>query len=91
MTNEPLRTTLAPGNYLYCACGKSADNPFCNGSHHGTGIKPVFFEVKKERKMSLCTCKMTKTPPYCDLSHEGMDSGGNGKVEKKVRQKEMIS
>lgn len=90
VTNEPLKTTLAPGNYLYCACGKSADNPFCNGSHHGTGVKPVFFEVKKERKMSLCTCKMTKTPPYCDLSHEGMESE-NGKVEqKKVKQKEMV-
>ena len=90
VTNEPLKTTLAPGNYLYCACGKSADNPFCNGSHHGTGIKPIFFEVKKERKMSLCTCKMTKTPPYCDLSHEGMENG-NGKIEqKKANQKELI-
>ncbi len=89
--NEPLKTTLAPGNYLYCACGKSSDNPFCNGSHHGTGIKPVFFEVKKERKMSLCTCKMTKTPPYCDLSHEGMDSADNKVEQMKAPQKEMVS
>ena len=69
---EPLKTTLTPGKYLYCACGKSADNPFCNGSHHGTGMKPVFFEIQKERKISLCTCKLTKTPPYCDNSHEKM-------------------
>jgi len=68
----PLKTTLQPGKYLYCACGKSADNPFCNGSHHGTGMKPVFFEIQKERKISLCTCKQTKTPPYCDNSHEKM-------------------
>jgi len=88
VSNEPLKTTLEPGNYLYCACGKSADNPFCNGAHHGTGIKPVFFEVKKTRKMSLCTCKLTKTPPYCDNSHEGME--GSVVEKKRVLKKEKV-
>jgi CDGSH-type Zn-finger protein len=64
---------LEQGKYLWCACGMSKDNPFCNGSHHGTSVKPVYFEVKKKRKMSLCTCKLTKTPPYCDGAHKFVD------------------
>ena len=73
ITNKPVKMELEPGQYLWCACGMSADNPFCNGSHHGTGVKPVYFEVEKKRKMSLCTCKLTKTPPYCDQSHRQME------------------
>lgn len=66
---EPLNTKLTAGHYLYCQCGYSSDQPFCNGSHQGSKVKPLRFEVKSERKVSLCTCKLTKTPPYCDNSH----------------------
>ena len=67
---EPLKTTLEAGTYLYCQCGYSADQPWCNGSHHGSKFKPMVIEVEKARKASICTCKLTKTPPYCDNSHE---------------------
>ncbi len=67
---EPLKTTLEAGTYLYCQCGYSANQPWCNGSHHGTKFKPMLVEIKKERKASICTCKLTKSPPYCDNSHE---------------------
>lgn len=66
---EPLKTTLEPGTYLYCQCGYSSDQPFCNGGHHGTKFKPMVIDVEKSRKVSLCTCKLTNTPPYCDDSH----------------------
>lgn len=69
---EPLRTTLKEGTYLYCACGYSADQPWCNGSHHGTKVKPMILDIKSERKVSICTCKQTKTPPYCDDSHKSL-------------------
>jgi len=69
-TKEPLRTELEAGKYLWCSCGMSADQPYCNGQHNGTKNKPVFFEVEKKRKVSLCTCKLTKMPPYCDGAHE---------------------
>ncbi len=71
---EPLRTELEAGTYLYCQCGYSSDQPFCNGSHHGTKHKPMLVEIEKKRKVSLCTCKMTKTPPYCDDSHLAQDT-----------------
>jgi sterol desaturase/sphingolipid hydroxylase (fatty acid hydroxylase superfamily)/CDGSH-type Zn-finger protein len=66
---EPFQQELKAGTYLYCQCGYSRDQPFCNGFHNGTKKKPLLFEVKSERKVSLCTCKLTKTPPYCDNSH----------------------
>ena len=65
----PFQGILKKGEYLYCQCGKSTDQPFCNGFHHGSKIKPLKFEVKKDAKVSLCQCKLTKTPPYCDNSH----------------------
>ena len=67
--SEPLRTELEPGTYLYCQCGFSKDQPFCNGSHHGSKFKPMVVDIDKKRKVSLCTCKLTKTPPFCDDSH----------------------
>ncbi len=70
---EPLRTTLEAGSYLYCQCGYSSEQPFCNGAHHGSKFKPLVLDIKKSTKVSLCTCKLSKTPPYCDNSHLKMD------------------
>jgi len=80
--NEPLQIELEAGKHLYCVCGMSKNNPFCNGSHHGTTNKPILFELKKKRKVSICTCKMTKTPPYCDMSHEAMDMPSVGNLKR---------
>ncbi|MCL4149920.1 UNVERIFIED_CONTAM: hypothetical protein GTU68_063641 [Idotea baltica] len=59
----------AERNYLWCQCGKSKNQPFCDGSHHGSKIKPLLFTVKKDSCPKLCNCKLTKSPPYCDNSH----------------------
>ena len=67
---EPLKTKLATGTYLYCQCGYSSEQPWCNGSHHGTKIKPLIVDIANERNVSICTCKLTKSPPYCDDSHK---------------------
>ena len=55
--------------YLWCQCGKSKTQPFCDGSHHGSKVKPLLFEAAKQGKARLCNCKGTKNPPYCDGSH----------------------
>lgn len=53
----------------WCACGLSANQPFCDGSHRSTDFVPVIFEAEKDGKVFLCTCKQTKNPPFCDGSH----------------------
>jgi sterol desaturase/sphingolipid hydroxylase (fatty acid hydroxylase superfamily)/CDGSH-type Zn-finger protein len=68
--NEPVQVHLQKGEkYLWCQCGLSKNQPFCDGTHHGTQHKPVLFEVKKDGNYKLCNCKISKAGPFCDNSH----------------------
>jgi CDGSH-type Zn-finger protein/quercetin dioxygenase-like cupin family protein len=58
--------------YSWCACGRSANQPFCDGSHAGTDFKPVLFEAKQDEDVLFCGCKHTATPPFCDGSHNNL-------------------
>ncbi len=69
---EPAVLTLDPGTYYWCSCGRSQNQPFCDGSHEGTGFEPVAFEISELKQVALCQCKRTSTPPYCDGSHKNM-------------------
>jgi CDGSH-type Zn-finger protein len=71
MTN-PFITDLEPGTYYWCACGKTKTQPYCDGSHEGTGNSPVEFNVTDKKQVALCNCGKTSTPPYCDGSHENL-------------------
>jgi len=65
----PIQVELEPGEYWWCACGRSQTQPFCDGAHAGTGIEPVRFEMQEKGSVYLCGCKLTATPPYCDGAH----------------------
>jgi CDGSH-type Zn-finger protein len=65
----PYEVELEPGTYWWCACGRSKDQPFCDGSHEGTGFAPVELKVEKKQTYWLCGCKATKDQPHCDGSH----------------------
>lgn len=67
---SPYARTLQPGTYWWCACGRSQTQPFCDGSHKGTGIEPVKYEVKETKQVYLCGCKHSRTQPLCDGSHK---------------------
>jgi glutamate synthase domain-containing protein 2/CDGSH-type Zn-finger protein len=74
---EPVKVTLGAGStYYWCACGRSASQPYCDGSHRGTGIEPLRFEAAESGDAWLCQCKRTGSPPYCDGTHGslGQDS-----------------
>lgn len=55
--------------YYWCACGRSASQPFCDGSHKVTSFTPVAFTAEKSETVHLCGCKHTKNPPFCDGTH----------------------
>lgn len=66
---SPYPVDLAPGDYWWCACGQSKNQPFCDGSHKGSAFTPVKFTVGAAEKKWLCGCKHTGTPPFCDGTH----------------------
>jgi CDGSH iron-sulfur domain-containing protein 3 len=67
---SPYAVELNEGRtYHWCACGRSKNQPFCDGSHQGTGIEPVAFTAEKSGTAYLCGCKHTANQPYCDGAH----------------------
>ena len=71
--NGPFRVALEEGKkYAWCACGKSADQPFCDGAHRGTGITPVVFTADETTTTYLCGCKETGSSPFCDGTHSSL-------------------
>jgi CDGSH iron-sulfur domain-containing protein 3 len=59
----------AKKTYFWCACGRSANQPFCDGSHKGTEFTPVKFEATESGTVYLCGCKHTADRPFCDGTH----------------------
>ncbi len=55
--------------YFWCACGRSANQPFCDSSHKGTGFMPVRFVADESATVYLCGCKRTGKRPRCDGTH----------------------
>ncbi|MFC2176269.1 CDGSH iron-sulfur domain-containing protein [Bacteroidota bacterium] len=66
---SPYVKDLEPGKYAWCACGKSSKQPYCDGSHKGTGFSPVIEEITEAKRVAWCGCKQTSGKPYCDGTH----------------------
>ena len=68
--NEPYAVEVEKGKtYYWCACGRSKNQPFCDGSHEGTSFQPVAFTAEKTDTVYLCGCKKTGNQPFCDGTH----------------------
>lgn len=67
---EPVAVEVTEGKtYFWCACGKSAKQPFCDGSHKGSDFEPVKYTAEKSGKVFFCGCKHSAKAPLCDGSH----------------------
>ena len=70
-SDTPFAVDLEAGkSYFWCACGKSANQPFCDGSHKGSEFTPVKFDAEESKQVYLCGCKTTGNRPMCDGSHK---------------------
>jgi thiamine pyrophosphate-dependent acetolactate synthase large subunit-like protein/nitrite reductase/ring-hydroxylating ferredoxin subunit len=67
---KPIKVELMKDEeYWFCTCGRSDNQPFCDGSHDGTAFQPMQFRAEQDGPAVLCACKHTSTPPYCDGTH----------------------
>ena len=66
---SPFVQKVEPGTYYWCACGRSATQPLCDGSHKAVGMAPIMFTAAKSEQVWLCGCKATQGQPFCDGTH----------------------
>ena len=57
-------------SYWWCACGKSATQPFCDGSHKGSEFSPVEYKAGKSEMVYFCGCKHSANGVLCDGTHK---------------------
>ena len=58
--------------YYWCACGKSKNQPFCDGSHQGSEFTPLAYTADKSETVYFCGCKKTANAPLCDGTHNSL-------------------
>ena len=66
---SPYVLNLEAGKYYWCSCGKSAKQPFCDGSHKGSEFSPKMVELTEAKTVALCGCKNSSNGVFCDGSH----------------------
>lgn len=77
MTDSPVIAQKSPypveveegKTYFWCACGRSKNQPFCDGSHKETDITPMKYTAEETKKIFFCGCKQSANKPFCDGTH----------------------
>lgn len=59
-------------SYWWCACGLSARQPFCDGSHKTTAFTPVEYTATATQTVYFCGCKHSASKPLCDGTHKSL-------------------
>jgi len=58
--------------YFWCACGRSAKQPFCDGTHKGSEFAPIAYDAAESRTVYFCGCKRSDRKPLCDGTHKDL-------------------
>ncbi len=77
MSDRPIVAATSPfpveveagKSYFWCTCGRSASQPFCDGSHKDTSLVPMKYEATESKTLFFCGCKATSNSPLCDGTH----------------------
>ena len=58
--NSPIAVEIEEGKkYAWCACGLSSKQPYCDGSHKGSGMAPIVFTADESKTAYLCLLFIT--------------------------------
>lgn len=69
---SPYVQKMPAGTYWWCTCGQSKGQPFCDGSHKGTGFAPKKVELAEEKTVAWCGCKHSANGSFCDGAHKSL-------------------
>ena len=69
---KPFHITEQPGIKYYCACGRSAGLPYCDGAHKGSDFHPYRVEILEDTHVSICSCGKSAKLPFCDGAHKAL-------------------
>lgn len=70
--NKPFVFEESEGIKYYCACGESANKPYCDGSHERLGVgakSPTQCVIDETKQVAICDCGKTGNAPFCDGTH----------------------
>tara|TARA_Y100000588_G_scaffold33847_1_gene32880 strand:+ start:6823 stop:7179 length:357 start_codon:yes stop_codon:yes gene_type:complete len=60
--NKPVKAELTKGEeYYFCTCGKSKSQPFCDGSHAGTGSNRKALSPKRTVMLTFAVASILTT------------------------------
>lgn len=65
---SPIVLEIEPGTYAWCSCGHSSKQPYCDGSHSGSDMRPIVETVTEKKTVAWCACK-NSSGAFCDGSH----------------------
>jgi CDGSH-type Zn-finger protein len=70
--DNPFAVAVEAGkDYWWCACGRSRNQPFCDGSHRAAGeFAPVKYSAAESKTVYFCGCKASANAPLCDGTHK---------------------